>query len=92
MNWRTEKAVPEDVSRAFVNLKLDPNWMRILGWMQKAYEEEQHVVAVLRDDVDARWCQGRMQALEAILGANAIAEEKIGKAVNVSSFSKLGSR
>ena len=74
MSWRLPKDIPQETLMSFYTLKRDPNFTRIMEWLKSGYAEEQHRVAVVRDEVDLRQCQGIMQVLETIIGANENAE------------------
>lgn len=76
-NWVLTKTVPDDVIQAFVNLERDPNFMRILGWFRGAKTEEQESFASIADDAELRRCQGRTQALSAILRMNDEAKQTL---------------
>lgn len=69
-NWVLTKTVPGEVIQAFVNLERDPNFTRILGWLRTAKTEEQNSFDSIAPEPELRCCQGRTQALSAILRVN----------------------
>jgi len=69
----TERA--KTIYQSFHNLRQNPDFKEILGWLREGLREEQKTNPGLEQDVKLRWNQGRTQVLNAVIGANDNAEK-----------------
>ena len=71
--------VPENVSRAFVNLQESNNqsFKIIIEWMKDCQKAEETCYDRIDDDKQLRWSQGRHRAVSAFIEANDSARDTL---------------
>lgn len=64
------------ILKALAALENDRDWGTILDWFREMEKELHRTYPKAKDDVEARWIQGRMQVVAAILELAENAQEK----------------
>lgn len=61
------KTASEDVLHAIENLRNDPDFAVVKGWLMESYQERLQLTAGIEPEVMMRWSQGRCQCLSDIM-------------------------